>query len=218
MMLIAAVVLALAPEPLKLVEVERLSPSAAGALLLADRDHGPIEAMLTTPSWAVALPNTVNLELVEKAAILGHGCSRRRWTASFSFIAKPREAAVLSGVWSRMEVALRTTSRCPDAAFAYLNGQIEAEQAIESLEQLDHIRASRGRFDFSCSDGTTSNLCTNAGTIRRELRKLSPWAVMRQGGETIFWLGAAGQMVTEVRYRNPLSKDVIVSRKIPLPF
>jgi hypothetical protein len=41
---------------------------------------------------------------------------------------------------------------------------------------------------------------------------------MRQGGETIFWLGAAGQMVTEVRYRNPLSKDVIVSRKIPLPF
>jgi hypothetical protein len=207
-------------EPPKLVDVERLSPPAAGALLLADLDHGPVEAMVATPSWAVAMPNTVNLELVEKAAIRGNGCSRQRWTASFTFMAKPREAAALSSVRSVTEVALRAAGTCSGAAYVQLSGHIEADEAIEDLGQLHRVRTSRGKINFSCSDRTASNLCATPDTIRQELRRLSLRTVMRDGDETVFRLGprTPNQPVTLVRYKTGTARSIMVSREIPLPF
>jgi hypothetical protein len=220
MSLLVAMLFAVAQEPPKLVEIERLSPSAAGALILADRDHGAIEAMVSTPSWAVALPNTVNLELVEKAAKRGHGCLRQRWMASFTHIAKPREAATLSTVRSVTEVALRSARTCSGAAYVELSGHIEADDAIEALKQFEHIRTSGSQINFSCSDRTASNLCATPNTIRRELWRLSLRTVMRNGDEIVFRLGPQmpNQPVTQVHYKAGSARDIIVSREIPLPF
>ena len=213
-MILAAMLLALMQDPPTLAEIERLSPSAAGELALAGQDHGPVVSVVLQPTRAMDPPGMVTLELVERAVAHVGGCSRKRWTLYFH----RRDTAASSPPWHATEVALLRSGTCPDGEYVHMNPGIESPQAFEALRHLDEIRMPRSRVTFSCSDRTSSRLCASSRTIRRELARMSPWAVMREGDATILWMGVRGGVVTEVRYRAASPNRITVRRRIPPPF
>jgi len=214
-MILAAMMLALMQDPPTLAEIERLSPAAAGELALAGQDHGPIVSVVHRQGRGMDPPGLVSVELVERAVTHGAGCSRKRWTLAFF----RRDAAALSPPVPTTEVALLRSGTCPDGEYVDMNPDMESVQAFEALRYLDEIRLPQSRVRFSCSDRTSSHLCASPRTIRRELARISPWAVMQEGNVTIMWLGVrGGGVVTEVRYRAASPGRITVRRRIPPPF
>ena len=215
-MILAAMLWVSMQGPLTLAEIERLPPAAAGERLLAGREHGPIEAVVRRPPHGMDPPETLELQLVERAVAQARGCSRRRWSITFSGPAWT--AASSSGPWGAAEVALLRDGACPADRYVHVNPGMEPARALDALAHLDQIRSPRSRAVFACSDRTSSRLCGSRRTIRRELARLSPWAVTREGDDTLLWLGVRGETVTEVRYRAASPNRIIVTRRMPAPF
>jgi hypothetical protein len=215
-MILAAMMWISMQGPLTLAEIERLPPAAAGERLLAGQAHGPIEAIVRRPPHGMDPPDTVELQLVERAVAQARGCSRRRWSITFS---GPAWTAVSSsGPHSVAEVALLRDGSCPGDPYVHVDPGMAPAQALDALAYLDAIRSPRSRVVFTCFDRTSSRLCGSRRTIRRELARLSPWAVSREGDDTLLWLGVRGETVTEVRYRAGSPNRIIVTRRIPAPF
>jgi hypothetical protein len=221
-------VLALQVAP-TLAEFDKLPAQAAGEIALAGHDHAPIVKVVDPPRGMDA-PGTTRREMIERSAhetASGtEGCSRKRWTVMFFQDPKdPKGDARLSDAWSGTEVALPGPAGCPDKAPDDAPGEryvrvagMEPAQALAALKRLDDLRLHGAEARFTCADETASNLCGDPESLRPALAKLSPWAVTLRGGETIFWLGRPGQVVTEVRYRVDRPDIVKVSRSIPAPF
>jgi hypothetical protein len=218
MILTTLILLALQSAP-TLGAMERLSPQAAGEVVLAGQDHGPIVKIAPPKFPGMSAPGGVERQMVERPVASAGGCVRRRWILGFFHGPDvTQDEAALNSVSSTTEVALAGPTGCPDDGYAQLNGDITPAQAHAALGHLDDLRLRDAKAQFSCSDETRSNLCADTKTIRRELAKLSAWAVMRRNGETVFWLGGGGGAVTEVRYALTGPDRVVVERRIPAPF
>lgn len=198
-----------------------MRPRAAGELLLEGRKHGPIVRIARSTREEMLPPSTEQYELFEAAVRRPGGCVRKKWQVSLQRESPDqiRPATKIGGAYPSTEVALRHGPNCDGAAFVHLNGDsMDIPAAIAALQFFDDVRRSRKKVRFSCTDSTGSGLCANQANILRELRKERLRVVMRQDGETIFWLGGTGQRSTELRYVDPRSGQVIVDRRIPPPF
>lgn len=205
--------------PPTLAAIETLSPEAAGETILAGHQHGPIVKIIAPKQRGMDAPGYLRGEMVERAEAGAEGCSRRRWKIAFfqGRNATTGEAA-LESVSATTEIVLSGPAGCPDDGYTLLNGDIEPAQAFADLRYLDDLRLRNARAEIRCSDQTGSRLCADPRKVREALAKLSPWAVMREDGQTIFWLGVPGQVVTEVRYRFDRPSQVTVERSVPAPF
>lgn len=216
-LLLVPAVSAPAPGP-TIADVRQLLPADAGTLVLQGQDHRRIEAVVIPPLRGLQPPGTSDLELVEHAALENRGCVRKRWTAVFVHGPEMAEdAATLSGVTGRNEVAMALSGTCPDGRYVHLGPGVAPAPALDALAQLGRIRSGRGKVRFSCSDDTSSRLCGSARTTQRQLAGLSPWAISFQGKTAVFWLGTPGQIVTEVRFDTDAPDRVSVDRRIPAP-
>lgn len=216
-MILAAVMLMLAQADVTLAAVERLPAVAAGDLALAGKDHGPIETVARRAAQGMNPPGLVELEMLEPVVAGARGCERRRWTVSFQPLA-PNAEPVKTGAYAATEVALARSGVCPNGGYVHLNPGVEPSQAFVVLEQLDRIALGRSRPKISCFDATASMLCSNDQTTLQSLARLRPWVVTREGKELVAWLGAPGDVVTEVRFDARSSGHIVVNRKIPAPF
>ena len=218
MILSAAVAVMLQAAP-TLATVESLPPGEAGGLVLAGKDHGPIAAIVV-PRLNNLPPGFAERQLVERPVAEKGGCVRKRWTVTFARKAGETESRVEgSDIWAGTEIALPGLAGCPDDDYVRLDPGLEPTQALPALKYLDALRGGDARASFTCSDQTTSDLCGDPKALRQKLAGLSPWALTRQNGQMVFWLGAPGAVVvTEVRYRPDRLDQVTVSRKIPAPF
>lgn len=219
-MILATLLLLQTPTP-TLADVLRLPPRRAGDLLLAGQDHRPIDTVAVAPSRGPAPPGVEEVHLVERAAAAADGCTRRRWTVSFHY--KPgndRGEARLSTAYAAVEVALPGTGGCNAATpFVHVNPGLDAAEAIRGLRQLRQTVSPSARAGIACTDATRSDLCDGGNdAVRRRLQALTPWAVSRQGNDTVFWLGMQGGIVTEVRFAPGSPDRVIVDRRVPAPF
>ena len=205
--------------PATLGAIEGLSPEAAGEIVLANHEHGPITKVVAPRQRGMDPPGWLRGELVERAVAGAEGCTRRRWNVAFS--QGPDVAtsqARLESVSATTEIGLSGPAGCPGDGYTSLNGDIDPAQAFVALRYLDDLRFRGAKAQIACSDETASHLCAGSEKIRQALAKLTPWAVMREDGQTIFWLGAPGQIVTEVRYRLDRPGRVTVTRAVPAPF
>jgi hypothetical protein len=216
-MILAAISLALVQHLPTPAEIERLPPAAAGELALVGQEHGPIVAVVRRDGSGMDPPGMVTIELVERAVAGEGGCSRTRWEIVFG-VGPDEHVSRRSGPRAGTEVALFRAGACPDDPYVPVGSNVEAPAALDILRHLDEIRSPRRRINFLCSDTTHSHLCFNARTIRREVARLSPWQILRDGDVTILWLGIRGQVVTELRYPAASPDRVTVKREIPPPF
>ena len=218
-MILMTMVLLATQGPPTLGALANLSPRAAGEIVLAGKDHEPVARIVVPTGQGADPPGMVERQLVEPPVAGPQGCSRRRWTARFSHAPGVAEGeAALSSVWASTEVALPGAAGCPDDGYVHLNPGLERIQALPALRYLDDIRQGDAPAKFTCSDETASGLCGDPKALRRTLAGLSPWAVTRQNGQMVFWLGVPGEVVTEVRYSPDRLDQITVSRRIPAPF
>lgn len=218
-MFITAIILAGTQQVPSLAQVQQLPPLAAGNLVLQGKDHRPIESVIEPEVVGIDVPGRVKLDMYEGTIADDAGCVRMRWTASFFHgpgIAK--SAAKFSDAYRSTEVALRGSGPCPGGRYVHLNWGVEPLQALIALRYLDDIRFRKAKARFSCSESTSTGICRNSRTIRRELAKESPWAVMSKAGVRTFWLGSIGQTVTMVSYHASSPKRITIKREIPAPF
>ena len=202
-----------------LAAIERLSSEIAGDVALAGRDHNPILEIVVPKVTGPEPAGFVELQMVERALPMVGGCVRRRWTVNFYRAATATaNDTKLSDAHATTEVALRRATGCQSNSYVHLNGGLDATQAITALTQLNNIRRGQVKAKFSCSDSTSSNLCAMPRAMPSELAKIIPWAVMREGEATTFWLVDRGQTVTEVRYSGVFPNRIIVKRSTPPPF
>jgi hypothetical protein len=218
-MILAALMLVLAQGDVTLAAVERLPPLAGGELVLAGKDHGPVETVVRRPARGMDPPGLIQLDLVEAAVAAPDGCTRKRWTASFSQPpGAPAGEAVLSDAYAATEISMTLSGPCADESYVHLNPGVTRAEAFAVLAKLKGVASGRIKPDFSCVDATASVLCHDIGTFRRELARLRPWAVTREEGAFVVWLGVPGQVVTEVRFEPGPGNRVAVSRRYPAPF
>lgn len=202
-----------------LATVEALSPLAAGELVLAGKDHGPIVKIVVPGPGGMNAPGAVERQMVEQLVASAGGCSRRRWTVQFFHgPGVTEDQASLSAAWSATEVALPGPAGCPDDGYVHLNPGFEPVRAFTALRRLDDLRRGEAGIQFTCSDETPSNLCADPAKIPLALAKLSPRVLTDEDGETVFWLYDSGAAVTDVRYSATRPDQVSVSRRIPAPF
>lgn len=109
------------------------------------------------------------------------------------------------------------SEECPTGQYVHLNPGVDPKLVFGPLMQLEQVRLRQRKVRFSCSDSTPSHLCADDRTIHRELAAISPWALSREGGSMIFWLGTPGEVLTEVRFDTAAPERVTVSRRIPPP-
>lgn len=217
MILSAALALMLQAAP-TLAAAESLSPEAAGALLLAGRAHGPVVAMVA-PDGRGLPPGTSERQLFERPVAEAGGCVRKRWTVTFA--RKPGEAEGASqrvNAWAGTEIALPDPAGCPADGYVRLNLGLTPAQGLPALKHLDALGRGEAKASFTCTDQTASDLCGDPKTLHQKLARLSAWALTPRDGQMVFWLGAPGQTVTEVRYAPARPERVAVERRIPPPF
>lgn len=217
-MIVAVAMLMQAPAPPTLAEVARLPPAAAGDLVLSGQQHGRIEAIVKPQAGGLEAPGVTERQFVEQAVAREQGCLRKRWTARFRVVSDANaDAALLENTYSTTEITLSNSPVCPQGRYVHLNPGVDPQQAFDALVQLERVRSERHKMQFTCSDDTSSGLCTNARTTRRELAAITPWAVSREGRTLIFWLGVPGRAVTEVRFDTATPDRISVTRSIPAP-
>jgi len=216
-MILSAVAVMLQAAP-TLAMVESLPPGEAGGLVLAGKDHGPIAAIVV-PRLNDLPPGFAERQLVERPVAEKGACVRKRWTVTFARKAGETESRVESSdIWAGIEIALPGLAGCPDDDYLRLDPGLKPIQALPALKHLDALRRGDAQASFTCSDQTTSDLCADPKALRQKLAALSPWALTRQNGQMVFWLGVPGEVVTELRYSTDRLDQVTVSRKIPAPF
>jgi len=200
-----------------LAQIDDLSPQAVGEVVLAGKDHGPIARIVVPERRGMNPPGMVERQLVEQTVVGPDGCSRRRWTATFFHGPGGEGQAKLDTTWAKTEIALPGPAGCPDDGYTMVQ-DIEPAQAFAALRRLDDLRFRGAKARFTCSDETDSHLCADPEAMRPALAKLSPWAVLREGGQTVFWMGTPGGVVTQVRYDPAQPERVTVQRAVPAPF
>lgn len=218
MISLAFLLLAQVPATLSLAQVREMSPMAAGATVLRDQQHGPIETF-ETPTGGMLPPGMIQGQLVERPTASGMGCTRKRWTVTFR--AAPEAdigTATVDGTYSTQEIALSLKGVCPTGRYVHLNPGVSEDQGWEALARLRDINTGASRTSFRCSDETSSGLCKGRKAVRLALRTLTPWAVSRETRDVSIWLGVPGGMFTEARFNSVRSSQVIVTRRVPAPF
>ncbi|MBA4047746.1 MAG: hypothetical protein C0476_04305 [Sphingomonas sp.] len=205
--------------PPALGAIERMTPEAAGDLVLAGRDHGPIATVARQAATGMDPPGVVELDLVERTVTELGGCIRRRWTATFRYkVGAPAETAVLSDARAATEVALPVGESCPSGQYAGVAPGTGTDAALGALRDLTRIRQFGDDVHATCTDETTSGLCAGPQAMRDALARIEPWAVSVRGDEIKLWLGTPGQVVTDIRYTSCQPMMVAIKRFIPPPF
>lgn len=199
-------------------EVLHLPPAVAGDLVLRGQAHGRIVSVQEVHE-TLQPPELTTLHLVEDSLASKGGCSRKRWQASFRRgVNAGSVSAALANVYSMTELKLSASANCGANGYVHLNPSMDVESGLAALVTLDKIRAGTATWRFACTDKTTSGLCKDDATIRRELTMLSPWSVTRRDSYVELWLGTRGQIVTTVRFRPEQPNAVEIERRIPAPF
>jgi len=218
MILMTMILLATQGAP-TLAVTQQLTPQAAGDIVLAGHDHGPIARIVIPANQGMNPPGFIERQFVETPVAGAEGCSRKRWTVTFFHgPAVTRDEAPLQNAYATTEVALTAAPGCPDDGYTRLNTGVEPAQGFAALRYLDDLRLRGAKARFTCSDETSSHLCAGPTEIRRALAGLKPWAVSREDADTVFWMGTPGGVVTEVRYRLDRPGRVAVTREVPAPF
>lgn len=199
-------------------ELKRLPPDLAGDLVLRGQQHGRIESV-EVRKGGMRPSGMIEADLVEQPTASGPRCVRTRWTATF-FASSDADldAGTLDHVHSATEIALAEMGRCPAIGYAQLSVGVEQEQGFGALSVLQRIRSAAPGFRMRCSDRTSSGLCFSDRHTRRALAVLTPWAISREAGDVLIWLGTRGQIVTEVRFNSAAPGRVKVTRSVPAPF
>lgn len=218
-MIALAFLLGQAVPTLTLSQVRNLSPAAAGDAVLGNEQHGPIETF-ETPIGGMSAPGFIEGQLVERSTLNGSGCIRRRWTVKFRTAsgADINIATVESGAYSIWEISPSSDGICPKGDYVSLNSRVSVERRWEALAKLKKIRTGASPIRFECFDTTSSGLCNGSKAICVALRMLTPWAITRNGGDMLIWLGIRGGTVTEVRFNSAQPSRVFVTRNVPAPF
>lgn len=208
-----------------LATLEKLPPAEAGAIILAGREHGPIETIIASTPPPIP-PGVVERELIEQAVSGPEGCVRQRWTATFYYRldgdqnatrASLEGGATFASAYKSTEIALLSASGCAAARYARLNRGIDASAGLAALKHLDAIGRGKTKARFTCSGEVEKEFCGSAATARRALAKISPWAVMRKDARIMLWLGNPGSTVTIISYDEATPDRISVERKIPSP-
>ncbi len=200
-----------------LEDITQLPPGAAGDLALKGQRHEPIVAVQEVES-ILQLPYPIELQLIERPIASDNGCLRNRWRLFFQGSTNIDPAqAVLARSYSMVEIALSDSAGCPSKDYVHLNPNVEPREGFASLVALEEIRSGARKPQFSCSDQTSSDLCFNAQSIRRELMELPVWAASSVDGGVELWLGRTGHIVTAVRLDFDDYEFVEVERRIPAP-
>lgn len=216
---IAALMLIAVQMPPTLAAIEALPAVEAGDRALAGHRHEPIESVVRAPPGPLALPDTVELDMVERATIIPDACARQRWRVAFRFgPGGSPDAAQVASAFAHQEVALRVGNVCPAAHYVGLQIGTGVQDAVAALKWLAMVQGPNSAAQFACTDETNSGLCASALTIRKGLRTITPWPVARTGNQMILWLAIApGQVLTEVRYELGVPGRVTITRRIPAP-
>lgn len=217
-MITLGLLLAQAVANLSLSQVQELSPEAAGDAVLRDRQHGPIETF-ETPTGGMLPPGMVEGQLIERPTTAGSACVRRVWTVQFR--AEPGAdiaTAKAESMYSSQEITLSAKGICPSGRYVHLNPGVDVDQGREALSKLYEVSARTSRTVFRCSDETSSGLCNGNKAIGAAIRGMRPWAITSSAGDILVWLGNAGNVVTEVRFKSGHLSQVFVKRSIPAPF
>lgn len=218
-MIFLPLLMAAAGPPPALGAIERMTPEAAGDLVLAGRHHGPIATVARQAATGMDPPGLVELDLVERTVTEQGGCIRRRWTATFRYeVGTPAETAILSEARAATEVALPAGKSCPSGQYAGVGPGTATDAAVSALRHLARIRQFGDAVRVACTDETTSGLCAGPQAMRDALARIEPWAVWARGTETGLWLGKPGQIVTEIRYSTSDPMSVAIKRSVPAPF
>jgi hypothetical protein len=218
-MILTALLLLATQGPPTLAATQQGAPEAAGDLVLAGHDHGPIARIVIPVNQGMNPPGLIERQLVETPVAGAEGCSRKRWNVTFFHgPAVTRDEAPFQNAYATTEVALSGAAGCPNDGYTRLNTDVQPAQGFAALRYLDDLRLRGAKARFTCSDKTSSHLCAGPAKIRQALAMLTPWAVTLEDGDTLLWLGEPGQVVTEVRYRLDRPGRVAVRREIPAPF
>lgn len=217
-MITLGLLLAQAVATLSLSQLQELSPEAAGDAVLSGRQHGPIETF-ETPTGGMMPPGMIEGQFVERPTTAGSACVRRVWTVQFR--AEPGAdiaTAKAESIYSTQEITLSAKGICPSGRYVHLNPGVDVDQGREALTNLHEISARTSRTVFLCSDETSSALCNGNKAIGAAIRVMKPWAITSSAGDILIWLGEAGNVVTEVRFKSGQPSQVFVKRSIPAPF
>jgi len=198
--------------------VSRLPPAVAGDRLLSGRQHGRIMSV-EAPTGGMTPTGTVEAQLVEQPSAQGPRCVRTRWTVKF--FASPDQdigSAAPDTIYSTTDIALVHTSACPTKGYVHLKPGLDQEQGFAALAVLQRARSSAPGVRLTCSDQTSSGLCADDRTTRRALAAIAPWAISRDAGDLLIWLGTGGRIVTELRFDPAAPDRIAVERRFPAPF
>lgn len=195
--------------------VDALPPEAAGRLVLAPREHGPIVAVEPERTRALQPPGYRERHFIERARRVARGCVRTRWMASFRATSASPDP-VLHEIRPTPEVAALNSEDCPASGYATIAPGLSPDAGFDALAILGSLRSGR-IVPATCDDSTASRLCDDAATMRSELSSIAPWHIQQQGDQMLIWLGMAGQTVTEIRYRPGDRPQIRLSRRIPAP-
>lgn len=213
-----ALLVAQAAASLSLSQVQMLSPEAAGDAILRDREHGPIEAF-ESPTGGMLPPGMIEGQLVERPTTVSSACVRRVWTVRFR--AEPGAdiaTAKAESTYSTQEISLSAKGICPSGRYVNLNPRVDVGQGLEALTKLYKVSARTSRTMFRCSDETSSGLCKGNKAIRAAIRSSKPRAITNISGDILVWLGEAGSVVTEVRFKSGQHSQAFVKRSVPASF
>jgi hypothetical protein len=200
-------------------EVRQLPPAQAGALALADYQHGLIAEVQQLPRGLLA-PGMAELEMIERGVPFARGgCLRQRWIVAFRRDpAAPLTTQRLYSVMPHPQVALRNGDCASTADYVGVNSGVEPATALIELDRVQAWRSGRGTPRYRCDDRTTSGLCADPSGPAHELARLRPWMISRDGGGFSVWFGQPGGMVTILRYRADEPASASVERRFPAPF
>lgn len=220
-MILAMAMLLSVQTPPTVASIQRLTPKAAGDVVLAGKDHDVITDVVVRKVGVLQPPGLVELEMSERAKMIAGGCVRKRWTVNFNGSPSAPSDATLSGAYSINEVALRRSTGCPSNGYAQVGSGLEPSPALVGLAYLDRIQRRIAKAEISCLDSTSSGLCNNPKTLRQGLEKITPWLVKQEGDLMILWLGDAKrqymQAVTEVSFSAMTPDKITITRRTPAP-
>lgn len=201
-----------------LAMAEGLPPREVGDIVLADHSHLPIVDVQAEPPQPLMPPGVIERSFYEQERPVFGGCARTRWLARFNYGPgqDPRDAA-LTNVTPRAEVALPQGGTCPKGSYAGLGPEFTPETGILALKQLQRLLSPSSKARIACKDETRSGLCSSQAIVRDKLRKVQVWWIFSSQGQTTFYAGVPGQVVTVIEFNPSSPKRIRVQRQIPPP-
>lgn len=198
--------------------LEGLPPAEIGDIVLADHSHTPIVVVQPAPPQSLMPPGVIERLLYEQEQPEFGGCVRTKWLAQFNYGSGqgPHDAA-LTKVTRKLEVALPLAGNCPKGPYAGLGNGFAPENGILALKQLQQLISPTSKARIVCKDETKSGLCHSKAATRNTLRKVDVWWIFPNMGETMFYAGVPGQVVTVIKFKSSSPKTVNVHRQVPPP-